>query len=165
MTTDEMTGTAGPGCGTGQKGLLAHRGEVPADLHFGSATIEFTTASIGLRDGTYVADDAIPAGIGLSADEIAVAVSPGRDIILRGDGLVLSSITARVVPWSSVSFEGGLGASSASPTGLGWRVRSDGALSISAPIRIGDYEVEFLPIWHSTCLEGDGTAYGRIKVQ
>ena len=46
---DTIEGTAGPGCGTGHAGLLAHRDEVPATLHFGGASIEFRTAMLALR--------------------------------------------------------------------------------------------------------------------
>ena len=162
--SEELSGTTGPGCGSGAKGFFAHRGELPDALHFGGATIEFTTAGIGLRNGSYGADDAIPGGIGLSPNEIAVKVNPSTHILLRGDGMTLTQVQASVVPWSSVSFRDGLGTSGASSTELDWRPRADGSISVSAPVEPGDYEVEFLPRWHTTCLEGDGTAYGRIKV-
>lgn len=161
---EELSGTAGPGCGTGAKGFFAHRGELPDALHFGGTTIEFTTAAIGLRNGTYVADDAIPAGVGLEPDEIAVRVTPGTHIILRGDGMTIAEVEVRDVPWATVSFEGGLGDSNAEPTELRWRARSDGSISVSAPNEVGDYMVEFGPRWHTTCLVGDGSAYSRIKV-
>lgn len=132
-------------------------------LHFGGATIEFTTAGIGLRNGTYLADDAIPAGVGLEPDEIAVRVTPGTHIILRGDGMTITEVEVRDVPWDTVSFEGGLGSSSAEPTELTWR-RSEGSISVSAPDKPGDYMIEFGPRWHTTCLVGDGSAYSRIKV-
>lgn len=157
-------GTAGPGCGTGQAGLLAHRDEVPAELLFGGATIAFTTASLAMRNGTYGADDSIPAGVGLTPNEIAVKVAPGTHILLRGDGLVLTQSLVRVVPWSTVSFDGGLGASPATPADLPTRVRSDGSISVSAPLEVGDYMVQFGPRFHSECLEGDGSAYSRIKI-
>jgi hypothetical protein len=161
---DTIEGTAGPGCGTGQAGLFAHRAEVPAGLHFGGATIEFTTAHLALRNGTYGADDAIPAGIGLTPDEIGVKVAPGTHVLLRGDRLVLTKSVARVVPWSTVTFQAGLGASAATPVDLPTRVRTDGSISVSAPLEAGDYMVEFMPQFHSDCLEGDGSAYGRIKI-
>ncbi len=161
---DTIEGTAGPGCGTGHAGLLAHRDEVPAMLHFGGASIEFRTAMLALRNGTYGADDAIPAGVGLAPNEIAVKVTPGTHILLRGDGVVLTKATVRVVPWGTVSFAGGLGASPATPVDLSIRVRSDGSISVSAPLEVGDYMVEFLPRFHGECLEGDGSAYSRIKI-
>jgi hypothetical protein len=162
--SEELSGTAGPGCGTAAKGFFAHRGELPDVLHFGGATIEFTTAGIGLRNRTYGADDAIPAGLGLEPNEIAVRVTPGTHIILRGDGMTFTDMEVRDVPWSTVSFEGGLGYSSAKPTELTWRSRSDGSISVSAPDAPGDYMVEFGPRWHTACLVGDGSAYSRIKV-
>jgi hypothetical protein len=161
---DAIDGTAGPGCGTGRAGLIAHNDEVPAVLHFGGATIEFTTAFLALRNGTYGADDSIPAGVGLTASEIAVKVAPGTHILLRGDGLVLTKSVVRVVPWSTVSFDGGLGASPATPVDLPARLRTDGSISVSAPLEVGDYMVEFFPRFHSECLEGDGSAYSRIKI-
>jgi hypothetical protein len=162
--SEELAGTEGPGCGTGAKGFFAHRSELPDVLHFGGATIEFTTALIGLRNGSYTADDAIPAGIGLSPEEIAVRVSPGTHIILRGDELTITKSDVRVVPWATVDFVDGLGSSAAVPTGLAWRLRADGSISVSAPSEAGDYMVEFGPRWHTTCLVGDGSAYSRIKV-
>jgi hypothetical protein len=161
---DTIDGTAGPGCGTGRAGLIAHNDEVPAVLHFGGATIEFTTAFLALRNGTYGADDSIPAGVGLTASEIAVKVAPGTHILLRGDGLVLTKSVVRVVPWSTVSFDGGLGASPATPVDLPARLRTDGSISVSAPLEVGDYMVEFFPRFHSECLEGDGSAYSRIRI-
>jgi len=162
--SEGIDGTAGPDCGTGLAGLLAHRDEVPAVLHFGGATIEFTTVLLALRNGTYGADDSIPAGVGLTSKEIAVKVAPGTHVLLRGDGLVLMQSLVRVVPWSTVSFEGGLGASSATPVDLQTRLRTDGSISVSAPREVGDYMVQFGPRFHSACLEGDGSAYGRIKI-
>jgi hypothetical protein len=161
---EEMTGTAGPGCGTGQKGFFAHRDEVPDVFHFGGATIEFTTAGIGLRNGTYDADDVIPGGIGLSPKELAVRVDPGTHIILRGVGLTITDVSVQTVPWSTVDFSGGLGSSNAERTDLIWRRRADGSISVSAPAKSGDSMVEFDPRWQSACLKGDGVAYGRIVV-
>lgn len=156
--------TGGPdGCGTGSAGFFAHRDEVPAAFHFGGATIEFTTAAIGLRNDTYQADDAIPGGIGLTADEIAVRVDPGTHILLRADGVSIVDLTARVVPWATVSFEGGL-ADVGEGTALAWRTRADGSASISAPTTPGDWAVEFFPRWQAACVQGDGVAYGRVKV-
>ena len=157
-------GTAGPGCGTGPAGLFAHRDEIPDTLHFGGATPQFTTAVIAMRNGTYVAEDAIPAGIGLAPDELAVRVDPGTHIILRGDGMTIRSVSASSVPWSTVIFVGGLGSSAATPEGLVWRLRSDGSISVRAPTKPGDYMVELIPRWQTACLQGDGAAYGRIKV-
>ena len=157
--------TGGPdGCGTGDAGFFAHRREVPKEMHFGGATLEFTTAAIGLRNGTYQADDAIPGGIGLESDEIAVRVDPGTHIILRGTDLTLPQLSARAWAWATVDFSGGLASFRQDAASLEWRLRTDGSISISAPDAPGDYAVELLPIWRSACLQGDGTAYGRIKV-
>jgi hypothetical protein len=162
--SEDLGGSEGPGCGTGAKGFFAHRSELPDVLHFGGATIEFNTALIGLRNGTYTADDVIPAGLGLSPEEIAVRVTAGTHIILRGAGLTITRTEVRVVPWATVDFVDGLGSSSAAPTELDWRLRADGSISVSAPSTIGDYMVEFGPRWHTECLVGDGSAYSRIKV-
>lgn len=160
----EDQGTAGPGCGTGRAGFFAHRGEVPTELQFGGATVELTTAAIGLRNETFWADDVIPGGVGLTADELAVRVDPGTRILLRARDVTLTRAHPEAVPWSTVDFSGGLGSSPADPVDLDWRVRPDGAISIAAPTASGDYMVAFQPVWQTTCLAGDGTAYGRIKV-
>lgn len=162
--SEELPGTAGPGCGTGAKGFFAHRDEVPETLRFGGATIEFTGAGYALRNGTYQGDDAIPGGIGLSPKEIAVVVGPGDHILLRAPGLTLTDARAGSVAWSTVSFEGGL-ASVTGTTQLPRRLRGDGSISISAPTKVGDFAIEFGVNWHGTCLEGDGIAYSRIKVR
>lgn len=161
---EPMSGTAGPGCGTGQLGFFTHRDEIPPTIHFGGATIEFATAFVGLRNGTYNADDVIPAGLGLTPGEIAVKVAPGTHILLRGEGLTLTKVSVSGVPWSTVDFSGGLGWSDATQSPLATRVRSDGSISVSAPDQQGDYMVFFGPRWRSACLQGDGAAYSRIKV-
>jgi hypothetical protein len=153
-----------PGCGTGRAGLFAHNGEVPETLHFGFATIEYTSISVSMRDGSYDASDSVPGGIGLTPDESAVVVAPGAHIILRADGLTLTGTVARVVPWSTVTFDD-LASSPATPEDLPWRLRTDGSISVSAPIVVGDYEVEFFPAWVGTCIAGSGAAYSRIKVR
>jgi hypothetical protein len=153
------------GCGTGEAGFAAHAGEGPRTLQFGGATIEFTPAGTGMRDGSYDVDDAIPGGVGLTANEIAVVVGPGDHIILRATGLTLVGTSAAASAWSRVTFSGGLAALGGPRTTLPWRVRPDGSLSISAPTGVGDWAVEFLPQWQSACVRGDGTAYARIKVR
>jgi hypothetical protein len=152
------------GCGTGEAGYLASGPEAPATLQFGHATIEFTQAGSGMRDGSYNVDDAIPGGVGLTANEIAVVVGPGDHIVLRGTAITLVETTATASEWSMVTFSGGLANLGGPKTAVDWRVRSDGSLSISAPAQVGDWAVEFLPGWHGNCLKGDGTAYARIKV-
>ena len=153
------------GCGTGASGFAAHGSEIPKTLAFGHATIEFTTAGTGMRDGSYDVDDAIPGGVGLTANEIAVVVGPGDHIILRATGLTLLDTSAAASPWSQVTFDGGLASLGGAKTVLPWRVRADGSLSISAPDTVGDWAVEFFPHWQGDCLKGDGTAYARIKVR
>jgi hypothetical protein len=153
------------GCGTGEAGYLASDREAPATLQFGHATIEFTQAGSGMRDGSYNVDDAIPGGVGLTANEIAVVVGPGDHIILRGTGITLVDTSATASAWSTVTFAGGLASLRGPKTTLDWRLRTDGSLSISAPTQVGDWAVEFLPAWHGACLKGDGTAYARIKVR
>jgi hypothetical protein len=153
------------GCGTGEAGFAAHGAEGPRSLRFGGATIEFTSAGTGMLDGSYDVDDAIPGGVGLTANEIGVVVGPGDHIILRAAGLKIVDTTAQAVPWSKVTFGGGLATLGGPRTALTWRVRADGSLSVSAPTEIGDWAVEFLPRWQGDCTKGDGTAYARIKVR
>lgn len=154
-----------PGCGTGDAGFIAHHLEAPTTLQFGGATIEFTGAGTYMRDGSGGGDDVIPGGIGLTPNEIAVVVGPGGHIILRAASAALLDTTTRAVPWSKVSFEGGLASLAGDQILLDWRVRTDGSLSISAPSTVGDWAVELLPHWQGMCLYGDGTAYARIKVR
>jgi hypothetical protein len=162
---ETIDGTAGPGCGTGRAGLFAHRDEIPNALQLGGATLEYTSVGVSLRNGTYEASDSVPGGIGLTPDEIAVVVGPGDHILFRAAGLTLTGTSARYVAWSTVRFDNGLASSLAVPITLPWRVRPDGSLSVSAPSKAGDYEVEFGPGWIGTCLAGSGLAYGRIKVR
>jgi hypothetical protein len=158
-------GTAGPGCGTGRAGLFAHNDEVPDTIRFGGATLEYTSVSVSLRNGTYDASDSVPGGLGLTPDEMAVVVGPGDHILLRATGLTLTATSAQYVHWSTVRFDGGLAFSPAAPDDLPWRVRADGSLSVRAPSKVGDYEVAFGPAWTGTCIEGSGLAYGRVKVR
>jgi hypothetical protein len=151
-------------CPTGADWLSASPDRVPKALAFGHATIEFTSAGIGLLDGSHFVDDLIPGGVGLSPKEIAVVVVPGEHVILRASGLTLSHVVPGVAAWSAVSFQGGLASLPAGLTPLAWRYRSDGSISISAPLEPGDYAVDFNPSWFGSCIEGDGTAYGRLKV-
>ncbi len=154
------------GCGSGRDAYFARRNEIPTTWSFGAATIEFTGAGIGLRDESFYADDVIPAGLGLTRDELAVRVDPGTHILLRAKGATLTRLDVKVVPWSTVVFSGGgdMGQSDAESVDLDWRLRADGSISISAPEAPGDYMVDFHPLWQSACLKGDGSAYGRIKV-
>jgi hypothetical protein len=163
--TPEPTLSPIAGCGTGEAGFLAHGRDGPETLRFGGATLEFTPAGTGMRDGSYDVDDAIPSGVGLTADEIAVAVGPSDHIILRGADVTILDTQAAAVPWSAVTFDGGLADLAGPRIPLAWRARDDGSLSISAPDQIGDWAVEFVPRWQSDCVKGDGTAYGRIKVR
>jgi hypothetical protein len=161
----EDFGAAGPGCGTGRAGLFAHNDEVPDTIRFGGATLEYTSVSVSMRNGTYDASDSVPGGLGLTPDEIAVVVGPSDHILLRAPGLTLTATSAQYVRWSTVRFDGGLAFSPAEAVDLPWRVRPDGSLSVSAPSKVGDYEVEFGPGWIGTCIAGSGLAYGRIKVR
>jgi hypothetical protein len=152
------------GCPTGENWLSASPDRVPQTLGFGHATIEFTPAGVGLLDGAHFVDDAIPGGVGLSPKESAVVVAPGDHVILRAAGLTLSHVNPGVGPWSDVSFEGGLANLPTDLAPLQWRYRPDGSISISSPTEPGDYAVAFNPRWFGSCLQGDGTAYGRLKV-
>jgi hypothetical protein len=153
------------GCGTGEAGFAAHASEIPHTLRFGGATIEYASAGVGMRDGSWPVDDVIPGGVGLTRDEIAVVVGPGDHILLRGSNIVIENTQASASAWSMVTFSADLANLGGPETTLDWRVRSDGSLSISAPTTIGDWAVEFLPQWQGDCLQGNGTAYARIKVR
>jgi hypothetical protein len=152
------------GCGTGETGFTAHRSEIPKTLAFGHATIEFTPSGVSMRDGSYDVSDSIPGGVGLTANEIAVVVAPGDHILLRSTSLTLTATTAAATSWSMVTFRHGLADLGGPSTALPVRVRADGSLSISAPSKVGDWAITFYPRWRGACLQGDGTAYARIKV-
>ena len=160
----EMTGTAGPGCGTGQKGFFAHRAEIQEVLTLGGTPIELTTAAVGMRNGTYDADDAIPAYIGLAKDEKAVTVDVGGKLILAGKGMTLTGLTAGTVPWSTMDFSKDLPSTTATPTTATWRLVTKGRIVINAPTKPGDYLLDMGVRWQTGCLQGDGTVYGRIVV-
>ena len=118
-----------------------------------------------MRDGSHDVSDSIPPGVGLTANEIAVVVGPGDHVILRATGVTLVATTAAASPWSMVTFENGLAGVRGPATTLAVRVRADGSLSVSAPSTVGDWAITFDPSWHGDCLEGNGTAYARIKVR
>lgn len=162
--TTRPTSAAAASCGTGEAGYTAAH-ETPQTLQFGGATIEFTGAGVGMLDGSWNADDVIPGGIGLTRNEIAVAVGPGDHIILRAKGLTLLGTSAAASSWAMVSFGSGLANLAGAKTTLPWRFRPDGSLSISAPEQAGDWAIEFVPNWEGACTHGDGTAYARIKVK
>jgi hypothetical protein len=164
--TEVPTPTPSPitGCGTGETGFTAHRSEIPKTLAFGHATIEFTPSGVSMRDGSYGVSDSIPGGVGLTANEIAVVVAPGDHILLRSTSLTLTATTAAATSWSMVTFRDGLADLAGPSTALPVRVRADGSLSISAPSKVGDWAITFYPRWRGACLQGDGTAYARIKV-
>jgi hypothetical protein len=159
-----MTGTAGPGCGTGQKGFFAHRDQIQEVLTLGGTPIELTTAAVALRNGTYDADDAIPGYVGLSKDEKAVSVESGGKLILAGKGMTLTGLTAGTVPWSTLDFSEGLPSTTAKATVATWRLVSNGRILINAPEKAGDYLLDMTVLWQTECLHGDGTVYGRIVV-
>ena len=160
----EMTGTAGPGCGTGQKGFFAHRDQIQEVLTLGGTPIELTTAAVALRNGTYDADDAIPGYVGLSKDEKAVSVESGGKLILAGKGMTLTGLTAGTVPWATLDFSEGLTTTTAKATVATWRLVSNGRILINAPEKAGDYLLDMTVLWQTECLHGDGTVYGRIVV-
>lgn len=162
--SDEMTGTAGPGCGTGQKGFFAHRDQIQATLTLDGKPIELTTAKVGMRDGSYDADDAIPGFVGLTKDEPAVDEVREGKLVLAGSGMTLTKLTVGTVPWSAVDFSQELASSRATPKPASWHVASNGRIVIIAPSRAGEYLLEMTVTWQTECLEGDGTVYGRVVV-
>jgi hypothetical protein len=159
-----MTGTAGPGCGTGQKGFFAHRDQIQETLTLDGKPLELTTAHVGMRNGTYGADDAIPGFVGLSKDEPAVEEVREGKLVLAGTGMTLTKLTGGTVPWSTVDFSKELASSSATPKPASWHVASNGRIVIIAPSRAGEYLLEMTVTWQTECLEGDGTVYGRVVV-
>jgi hypothetical protein len=153
------------GCGTGESAFRDLATAVARTLDFGDGQIELTTAGMHMRDGSYGADDAIPGFVGLTADEHAVHVRPGALVAMRGDAMSFLVVRVTLVDWSHVRFpvdgmpdDGGAGVPGSSV------IAADGSTAIVAPHQPGDYLVELGIEWWTTCLQGDGVAYGRITV-
>jgi hypothetical protein len=163
--SDDTTGTAGPGCGTGEKGFTAHTDEVQHTLTLDGVPIELTTASIAMRDGSYDADDAIPAYVGLTSDEVPVEDMRAGKLVLAAKGMTLTGITVTTRPWSSMDFSTDLPSTTAKPRALTWRFVSNGRILIVAPSRAGDYMLDMTVLWQTECLHGDGTVYARINIR
>ena len=161
---EEMSGTAGPGCGTGEKGFVAHRDQVLDAMTLDGKPLEFTTATVAMRNGSYDTDDAIPGYVGLSKDEVVVNEDRGGKLVLAAKGMTLTGLTVGTVPWSSVDFSQELPTTTATPKALTWRLVSLGRIVIMAPTRRGEYMLDMKVKWETECLQGDGTLYGRILV-
>jgi hypothetical protein len=161
---EELSGTAGPGCGTGEKGFVAHRDQVQDAMTLDGKPLEFTTATVAMRNGSYDTDDAIPGYIGLSKDEVAVNEDRGGKLVLAAKGMTLTALTVGTVLWSSVDFSQELPTTKATPKALTWRLVSGGRIVIIAPTRQGEYMLDMKVNWQTECLQGDGTLYGRILV-
>ncbi|HEX5824019.1 MAG TPA: hypothetical protein VFY18_06095 [Candidatus Limnocylindrales bacterium] len=160
-----MPGTAGPGCGTGQKGFFTHRDEIQHTLTLDGAPIELTTATVGLRNGSYDADDAIPGYLGLSSDELAVKEEPAGKLVLAAKAMDLTKLTVGAVPWSTVDFSLDLPFTTATPAPVAWKLLTNGTIAITAPSKAGDYLLDMTVLWETECLHGDGTVYGRVLVR
>jgi hypothetical protein len=162
--SEEMSGTAGPGCGTGQKGFFAHRDEIQHVLTLGGAPIELTTAAVGLRNGTFDADDAIPGYLGLTDDETAVKVAPAGKVVLAAKGMTLTGLTVGAVPWSTVDFSQELPFTTAKPETVSSKLLTNGTVAVFVPSEVGEYLLDMVVLWQTKCVHGDGTVYGRIVV-
>ena len=162
--SDEMTGTAGPGCGTGQKGFFVHRDQIQEFLTLDGTPIELTTAAVGLRNGSYDADDAIPRYVGLTRDEVAVKEAPAGKLVLAAKGMTLTQLTVGTVPWSTLDFSAELPTTTATPQPAMWHLATNGRIVILAPPDAGDYMLDMAVDWQTECLRGDGTAYARIAI-
>jgi hypothetical protein len=163
--SDDTTGTAGPGCGTGEKGFTAHTDEVQHTLTLDGVPIELTTASISMRDGSYDADDAIPPYVGLTSDEVPVEDVPAGKLVLAAKGMALTGLTVTTRPWSSMDFSADPPSTTAKPRALTWRFVSNGRILIVAPTRVGNYVLDMTVLWQTECLHGDGTAYARVNIR
>ncbi len=161
---EEMSGTAGPGCGTGEKGFVAHRDQIQAVMTLDGKPLEFTTATVAMRNGSYDTDNAIPGYLGLTKDELAVNEDRGGKLVLAAKGMTLTGLTVGTVPWSSVDFSQDLPTTTATPKALTWRLVTIGRIVIIAPTRRGEYMLDMKVNWQTECLQGDGTLYGRIVV-
>jgi hypothetical protein len=162
--SEEMAGTAGPGCGTGQKGFFAHRDEIQQVLTLDGTPIQLTTAAVGLLNGTYDVDDAIPGYLGLSSDEVAVNEAPEGKLVLGAKGMKLTGLTVGSVPWSTVDFSQDLPFTTAKPDAVDWKLLTNGTIAVFAPGEAGEYLLDMTVLWQTECLHGDGTVYGRIVI-
>jgi hypothetical protein len=155
-----------PGCGTGEGAFRELAPAISRVLRFGGAPIELTTAAVAMRDGSYVADDAIPGFLGLAADEHAVAASPHGTVRLSGQsGMRLTGAQVGVYRWRDISFRANsLPDVSGGPTGGSAKSDGKGGILVAAPPR-GEYALELTVQWTTDCLQGDGVAYARVVVR
>jgi hypothetical protein len=144
--------------------MAAAAAEAPHALHLGNSTIPFTTAMISMKDGSYMADDAIPAYVGLSQRLRAVETGPADSISLSGDSITFNGVQVRLFEWSAIDFSAGLAQPGASLPGTA-ALEAAGTASIVAPSVPGEYGIELTTQWVGRCLAGDGVGYGRIVVR
>ena len=164
---DEESPTPKPtpvaGCGTGESAFHQHTGEVNRLLTFGDADMELATAGIAMRDGSYRADDSIPYYVGLTKDEPRVRVGKGDRVSLVGDGMTFTDLAVAFAPWSDLGFETDPPSLVGSPTEGTTVIAADGTVTIVAPDAPGDYMVQLSVDWQTSCLKGDGSAYGGSR--
>jgi hypothetical protein len=156
----------GTSCGTGEAAFKRAVRDVDNGLAFGGRPIEFTTAGITMRNGSYAADDSIPGFIGLTSDEVAVESGSGGSVRLNGPpNLTLIRADARSWPWSSIDFANGSGGRDEDARPVVATPNGARAILVHAPMDAGDYALEFHVTWMTACLEGDGVAYARLFVR
>ena len=154
-----MSGTAGPGCGTGEKGLVAHRDQIQAAMTLDGKPLEFTTATVAMRNGSYDTDDAIPGYVGLTKDEVAVNEDRGGKLVLAAKGMTLTGLTVGTRAVDERRLLAGAANDDGDTEGPhlaardAWPDRRS-----SAPTRRGDVHARHDGNWQTECLQGDGTA-------
>jgi hypothetical protein len=151
-------------CGSGEAAFrAAAESEGPPILRIAATEVAFTNGGIGLHDGSWWADDAIPAFAGLRADLAVVAADSRESLVLTADGARLEDVRIALYDWAAIDF----GPDPPQPAaGLEGRVVLDSVVAtIVAPDAPGEYAVEVTTGWVGRCLRGDGVGYGRIVVR
>ncbi|MFN8631648.1 MAG: hypothetical protein U0838_15430 [Chloroflexota bacterium] len=125
--------------------------------------IKFATAGIGARNGSWWADDAIPAFATLDLKMAPDKAKAGGTYVIAGaPGMTLTGGAARAYRRSQLSGDSGPGVTiSGSPRTLVVKV-ADGKLVLQMPTSADTWVIDLGPQWQTKCLKGDGSAYPLV---
>jgi hypothetical protein len=154
------------GCGTGEAAFRTAAAAVDRTLLFGGRPVALTTAGMQMRDGSVVADDAIPGFLGLSPRSERIRAAPRVSVTLAPQAAMrLTAVQAGVYQWGRFDFSGDLPNANQSPKGTLALLDGIGGASVTVPEQPGEYAIEFTVNWLTECLSGDGVAYARVVVR